>query len=172
MGVRPEKEAMVKEVREHLESSEYAILTDCRGMDVAGMGELRGQLRGANSKLLVVKNAFVGRASSELGWERFESLLTGPTALVTGTGDISEVARLLKDFAKKTQKPAVKGGRFGERTLSAADMETIASIPPREVLLAQFVGTLAAPMTRLVGAMNQKLLSLVYVLKAAAEKKA
>ncbi|MDA0991165.1 MAG: 50S ribosomal protein L10 [Verrucomicrobia bacterium] len=171
MEGRPEKLAMLKEVHTTLEGTDYAILADCRGMKVEGLSELRGQLRGTKSKLYITKNTFIKHAANQLGWEDFEQYLAGPTALITGTGDISAVAKLLKEYAKTANMPTLKGGRFGERTLTPADVDAIAAIPPRIVLLGQVVGTIAAPLSQLVGVMNQKVLSLLYVLKAAADKK-
>jgi large subunit ribosomal protein L10 len=87
---------------------------------------------------------------------------------------VTQVAKVLRAFAKAaTNKlPVVKGGYLSGQTLVAAQVESLADIPPREVLLGRMVGTIAAPMTRLVGAMNQKICSLLYVLKAVADKKA
>ena len=171
MSDRPEKKALIKEVQQQLEASEYTILADCRGMKVEKLTELRGKLRGAQSRLMIAKNGHVALASSELGWADFEALLTGPTAVITGGGDVSEVAKVLKEFAKDSTLPVMKGGRFAERTLSMEDVAAIASLPPREVLLGQVVGTIAAPLSQLVGVLNQKVLSLLYVLQAVSEKK-
>lgn len=169
---RPEKKAIHTEVRTRMEGSGYVLLTDCRGMKVAGMTELRSKLRSTKSRLLVVPNSFLSLASRDLGWSGVEQFLNGPTAMITGTGDVSAVAKVLQEFAKTTNMPAVKGGWFARQALSASDVEAIASIPPREVLLGQVVGTIAAPMSRLVGVLQQKVASVLYVLKAVEEKKA
>lgn len=172
MSNRPEKKAVLAEIRDRLASSNFVILTDCRGMKVSGVTELRKKLRASGSKLQVVSNSFLNLASKEVGWGDVSQLLDGPTAMITGTGDVCEVAKQLREFARVTKKPTVKGGRFSGQTLTAADVEQIATLPPREVLLAQVVGTIAAPMARLVGVLQQKTASVVYVLKAVEEKKA
>jgi large subunit ribosomal protein L10 len=171
MSKRPEKIAIIEEVRTRLDEAGFVILADCQGMDVETMGELRGRLLSQSSTLLVAKNTYLGKASEDIGWTEAEQFLAGPTALITGTGDVSVVAKTLQKFAKETSKPSVKGGRLGETTLSADDVKDIADIPSREVLYAMVAGTLAAPMTQLVGVFQQKVSSLLYVLKAVEEKK-
>jgi len=172
MNKRPEKIAIRREIRARMETSGYVILTDCRGLNVAGMTELRRKLRGQRSRLMVVPNSFLTLAGKDLGWDDVSPLLDGPTAMVTGEGDVSQVAKLLREFSKVTSKTRLKGGRFEGQTLSSTDVESLADLPPREVLYAHLVGTLAAPMSQLVGVLQQKVTSVVYVLKAVADKKA
>ncbi|MCE9614140.1 MAG: 50S ribosomal protein L10 [Lentisphaerae bacterium] len=136
-----------------------------------GLTDLRHKLRGSGSRLLVVQNSFLNLASKDVGWMDVEPMLDGPTAMITGTGEVNQVAKVLKDFVKASSKPRVKGGRFGTQTLTAAEVDAIASLPSREVLLQQVVGTIAAPMARLVGVLQQKAASVVYVLKAIEDKK-
>jgi large subunit ribosomal protein L10 len=169
--MRLEKKAIVDEIRGQLESSGYVILTDCRGMTVEQMKDLRGQLKGLDAVLKVVPNALFGIAAKELGWEGLEPFLQGPTAVLSGVGDVSKAAKLVRSFAKTSGLPAIKGGRLGGRILMPPDVDAIAILPPREVLLAQAVGTIAAPMTRLAGVMSQKISTLLYALKAVADKK-
>jgi large subunit ribosomal protein L10 len=171
MSERPEKKAIIDEVRTRMEEAGFVILADCRGMSVETMGDLRGRLISQSSTLVVAKNSYIGRASEDVGWTEVEQFLDGPTALITGTGELSDVAKTLKEFAKETSLPSVKGGRLGDQTLSADDVKEIADIPSREVMYSILAGTLAAPMTQVVGVMQQKVLSLLYVLKAVEEKK-
>ena len=171
MSERPEKKAIIGEIRQRLVDGEFLILADCRGLNVERLTELRGQLDDAQSRLVVSKNSFIGLALQDIGWNDVVRFLDGPTAVITGTGEISGVARLLRDYAKGKGLPTLKGGRFGEQTLTSEDIDVFASLPSREVLLGQVVGTIAAPMTQLVGVFQQKVLSLLYLLKAAAEKK-
>ena len=91
--------------------------------------------------------------------------------MIIGTGDVSLVAKTLRTFAKTNPNANIKGGWFSDKVLSVEDVTDIAEIPSREVLYAMVVGTLAAPMSQVVGVMNQKLCSLLYVLQAAADKK-
>lgn len=170
--MRPEKKAIVAEVQSYIEGSEYVVVTDCRGLAVQKMGDLRDRLRESKSELHIVKNTFLARAAEAAGLEGVGTMLEGPTAIVTGTGELTDVAKLLLKFIKENEKPGIKGGVVSQSVLSAADVEQMAKIPPREVLLGTLVGTVAAPMTRLVGVMNQKVASLLYVLKAIETKKA
>jgi len=168
--MRPEKKAIAEEVRGRLESAGFAIMVDYRGLSVEQISDLRGRLREANARLQVVGNVFLSRAAADLGRELHDGILDGPTAMVSGDSDVTVVAKVLKDFAKGSDLPVVKGGLLGKKAFSAADVDVMASLPSREVMLARLVGTVAAPMTQLVGVMNQKLCSLLYVLKAIADK--
>jgi large subunit ribosomal protein L10 len=169
--MRLEKESMVQEIRERLDASEYVITANYLGMSVAELEELRGQLDEEQSELHVVRNAFLERAAKDKEWDAFAESLDGPTAMVTGQGDVTRVAKLLLAFARRHERPVVAGGHLEGQVLTAADITTMSKIPPREVLLGQLVGTVAAPMTQLAGVMRQKVLSLLYVLKAVEEKK-
>jgi large subunit ribosomal protein L10 len=108
----------------------------------------------------------------DLGMELPEDLLKGPTAVVFGADDVAETAKALKAFAAANDKmPVVKGGWMDGRALNAADVEILATLPSKKVMQGMLVGTIAAPMSNLVGVMSQKLASLVYVLNAVKEKK-
>jgi large subunit ribosomal protein L10 len=137
------------------------------------MRDLRGHLSGAKAEIHVVPNALLGVAARGLGWGDMSQFLVGPTAMVSGAGDVSQVAKLLTAYVRDNNLPiAIKGGRLASQMLGAKDVVSLAELPPREILLGRVVGTIAAPMSRLVGVMNQKVASLLYVLKAVAEKKA
>jgi len=169
--MRAEKESILNEISERIGAAEFVLLTDYSGLNVAAMAELRGQLRGARSRLTVMKNTLVARALDAGVRDGMAPALKGPTAVVTGVGDITEVAKILKQFTGAHPSASVKGGCLNNSILTAADVEALASLPAREVLLSQVVGTVAAPMTQLVGVMAAKVRSLLYVLKAVEEKK-
>ncbi|AKJ64965.1 50S ribosomal protein L10 [Kiritimatiella glycovorans] len=169
--IRPEKKAMAGEVGEEVAGSLFVILTDCKGMDMPRTTQLRQQLREADAGCRVVKNRLL-RYSGEWGGERLrDEWLQGPTALVYGSGDVVEVARILKKFAKEHERPDVKGGLLRGAPVSSDDVKMLADLPPKQVLQGKLVGTLAAPMTQLAGVMHQKVSSLLYVLKAVEDKK-
>ncbi|MDD4871478.1 MAG: 50S ribosomal protein L10 [Kiritimatiellae bacterium] len=170
--MRLEKKAIVKEIRDTIEGKNYAFLMNFKGLKVEQINSLRVQLAQIKARLLVVKNTFFKRVAEELGWGDVSKFMDGPSAVVAGTGDVSKIAKLLKSFKKENGLLVVKGGRFGDRLISASDIEAIANIPPIEIMRAKLVGTIAAPMTQLVGVMQQKVCSLLYVLKAVEEKKA
>jgi large subunit ribosomal protein L10 len=169
--MRPEKESIVREISAALDASEFAFLADYRGLSVKQIAELRGALAEADAEMHVQKNSFLGIA---LGKERAAMLvdsLQGPTGIVTGTGDPTAVAKVLAKFTKTNESLSLKGGVLNDQALTASDVDAMAQIPPREILLSQLVGTVQAPMTSLVGVMNAKVSSLLYVLNAIEDKK-
>jgi large subunit ribosomal protein L10 len=168
--IRPEKSAMYKEVQENVSGALYMLLTDYKGMTMPETDEFKKLLRGANARVKVVKNTTFGRIAGEMGCTGFNNL-SGPTAMIYGASDVVEVAKVLKKFTADKGKPAVKGGLLEGTVLSANDVIDLAKLPGKKELQAKLVGTLAAPMTSLVGVMNQKVCSLLYVLNAVREKK-
>jgi len=154
---RPEKVAVVDEVKERLDSSSAVLLTEYRGLDVTAISDLRRALRAVGGEYKIYKNTLVRFAARDLGLE-LEDLLTGPTAIAfiterpDGTaGDAVDVAKALRDFARGNPNLVVKGGVLGTRPLSADEAKALADVEPREVLLAKFAGALAAPMVQLAG---------------------
>jgi large subunit ribosomal protein L10 len=169
--MRPEKNSILKEITQRVESADYVFVLKYGGLKVAELTELRRAMAPLHAKVQVVKNTYLNRVATQLGWESVAPFLTGSTALVAGTGDASEVAKVLMKFVKAHDKAAIKGACLDGKVLGIADVDALSKVPPREVMLGLFVGTLAAPMMQLVGVFNQKVLSLLYVLKAVEEKK-
>jgi large subunit ribosomal protein L10 len=168
--IRPEKRAMYNEVQENVSGALYMLLADYKGMTMPETDEFKKLLRGANARVKVVKNSMLGLISSEMGCELGDKL-SGPTAVIFGSGDVVEVAKILKKFSGDKNKPALKGGVLEGSVLSSKDVGALASLPGKKELQAKLVGTLAAPMTQVVGVMNQKVCSLLYVLNAVCDKK-
>jgi len=164
-NLRPEKQAMYNEVQQSVSDSLYLLLADCTGMSMFETLEFKKQLNGADAKMKVVKNRMLALICEDLG------TLTGPTAMISGSGDVVDVAKILGKFSDETQKPAVKGGMLEGSVLSAEDVVALAKLPGKKELQAKLVATIAAPMTQVVGVMNQKVCSLLYVLNAVCEKK-
>lgn len=172
---RPEKVAVVSEVREKLSQTEAVVFTEYRGLTVRDLQDLRGALAEVGGEYKVYKNTLVRRATAELDLDLGETL-TGPTALALvadrpdGTpGDAVLVAKALKAFAKVNPNLVVKGGRLGEQMLDTEAVMALADVAPREELLARLAGGLAAPMTnmaRLLQALPQKM---AYALSALIE---
>jgi large subunit ribosomal protein L10 len=173
---RPEKVAVVDEVRERFTSSSAALLTEYRGLDVSALGELRRALREAGGEYKVYKNTLVRFAAREAGLE-IEELLTGPTAIAFvverpdgAPGDAVVVAKALRDFARTYPALVVKGGVMDDRSLSADDAKALADIEPREVLLGRLAGGLAAPMQQFAGLLQALPRNFAYGLSALIEK--
>jgi len=170
---RPEKVAVVDEVRKRLSDSDAALLTEYRGINVAEMATLRRALRAAGGDYKIYKNTLVRFAARDLGLE-LDDLLTGPTAIAfvppDGGGDAVMVAKALRDFAKNNPNLVVKGGVLGDRLLSAAEAKALADVAPREELLARFAGGLAAPMVQFAGLLQALPRNFAYGLAALIEQ--
>ena len=169
--MRPEKESIFEEIKGKVNDSVFLIVADYQGLTVGKTDLLRQRLLKADAKVQVVKNRVLGHIAQEAGFGAMRDHLTGPSAMVYGKGDVSQVAKILKDFIKEHEKPVIKVGALEGVVLTAADVEQLASLPSRESLLSMVVGTIAAPMSQLVGVFQQKVSSLLYVLQAAADKK-
>jgi large subunit ribosomal protein L10 len=163
---RPEKVAVVDEVKDRLRSSSAAILTEYRGMKVGDLSTLRRSLKASGGDYKIYKNTLVRFAVKDLGLDELDPLLTGPTAIAFVDGDAVGVAKALRDYARTNPLLIVKGGVLGESVLSAADAAALADIPPREVLLARFAGLLAAPMQQFAGLVQALPRNFAYGLKA------
>lgn len=166
---RPEKVAVVDEVRAKLEESSAAVLTEYRGLNVAATADLRRALRDAGGEYKIYKNTLVRIAARELGLE-LDDLLTGPTAIAFVTGDAVGVAKALQDFAKTNPALVVKGGLLGDQVLTDKDVKALADLEPREVLLAKFAGLLAAPLQQFAGLLEALPRNFAYGLKALIEQ--
>ncbi len=169
---RPDKVAIVEEVREKLANSGGVMLTEYRGLDVAAMAELRRALREAGSEYKIYKNTLVRLAAREIGLE-IDELLTGPTAIAfvgekaDGTpGDVAAAAKALKDFAKGNEALVLKGGILDDKLLSSEDLKALAELPSRDVLLAQLAGAFQAPIAKMAGLLQALPRNFAYGLKA------
>ncbi len=154
---RPEKVAIVTEVKERLENATSVVVTEYRGLTVSELQELRGQLRPSGARYKVYKNTLVRRAADEAGLEIGDHL-DGPTALAFAEppdgeerGDVVSMAKALRDFAKAHPNLIIKGGLFDGDPIDADGIKALADIEPREVLLAKLAGLMAAPMQQFAG---------------------
>ena len=163
---RPEKVAVVDEVRSRLSDSSGAILTEYRGLTVSELAELRHTLERAGGEYKVYKNTLVKLATAGTGHEELHSLLVGPTAIAFVNGEISAVAKALRDYARTNPNLVVKGGMFGEALLSTSELSTLADLPPRDVLLARLAGSIAAPLQQMAGLLQALPRNLAYGLSA------
>jgi large subunit ribosomal protein L10 len=168
---RPEKVAVVDEVKEKLSSSSAAILTEYRGLKVKDMATLRRSLREVGGEYRVYKNTLVRFAARDVGLVELESLLEGPTAITFIDGDAVAVAKALRDYARTNPNLVVKGGLLGQSVLSAAEAGALADLPSREVLLARIAGGLAAPLVQFAGLLQALPRNLAYGLKALVDKR-
>ena len=168
--MRPEKANIVSDLSEKLNRSPFLLVTDYQGMKVAQFGELRNRLAPTGAQVHVVKNSFLKRAMTASGLPDVAEQLSGQTALVTGDKDVAPVAKVLKTFAAEFKIAAVKIGVVDKSVLSTAEVESLADLPLREVLLAQFLGVLSAPATKLARILNEPAASLARLLNVKAGK--
>ena len=169
---RPEKAAVVAEVRDRLAASDAALLTEYRGLNVPEMAALRRSLRAAGGEYTIYKNTMVRLATAELGVD-VAHLLTGPTAIAFvgaradgAASDAAAVAKALRDFSRSNRALVLKGGLLGDKVLSAEDLMALADLPPREMLLAQLAGAFSAPMVKLAGLLQALPRNFAYGLQA------
>jgi large subunit ribosomal protein L10 len=169
--MRTEKLSILNEVIERVKASDYCFVLNYGGLKVTQLTALRQELAKLGSRAMVVKNTYLGKVAKELGWQDVSAMLAGPTAVITGTGDVTEVAKLLVEYAKKNDKAKVKGASLETAALNAADVEALSKLPSKDAMRGMLLGTLLAPATSLVRVLNAPLLSALYALKAYEEKK-
>lgn len=153
------KEAKVLEIREKMEKAQGMVFAKYQGLTVEEDTELRKKLREAGVEYKVFKNTLTTLAAKELGLDGIVSYLEGPLSVAFGYEDATAPARILNDFAKAHKKLELKAGIVEGNVYGAADVEKIAAIPSREVLIAQLLGSFKAPLS-----------NLAYLLNAIAEK--
>jgi len=165
--MRIEKKQLVGDIGKMLEQSSFVYMVTYKGLKVKEFNELRGEVIKCGAKCNVLKNKLVKKAAELKGIGAFSKLVMAEdTAFITGSGDAGAVAKLLHDIGKKNDRVRVKGGCLDGVALSKADVEAIASLPPKPVLYAQLLGVLQAPATNLVSLLNAKLSGLVNVLNS------
>jgi large subunit ribosomal protein L10 len=168
--MRPEKASIVSDLAEKLNRSPFVLVTDYQRMKVDQFGDLRNRLAPAGAEVRVVKNSFLKRAMTDSGLPDVADKLSGQTAIVMGERDVAPVAKILKTFAAEFKVAALKIGVIDKSVLSAQEIEALADLPSREVLLAQLLGLLMSPATKLVRLLNEPAASLARLLNAKAEK--
>lgn len=166
-GIRPEKQAMEAEIKETVASALYMIVADYTGMDMPTTTAFKDSLRENGAEFNVVKNRMALRSLGSNAKELFQ----GQSAMIYGDGDVVEVAKIIRQFKKENAKPEIRGAIVEGKKINANDVDELAKLPSKVVLYAMLVGTLQAPMSQVVGVMNNKVSSLVYVLEAARNKK-
>jgi large subunit ribosomal protein L10 len=151
---REEKSATIQEIAAQIEGAEAIFAVDYRGISVPQAAELRGKLRETDSSFRVVKNRLTKRAAEQAGEDRLADLLVGPTALTFVRGDTAAAAKAITTFNKEHEVLTYKGGLMGETVLDEAAFKSIARLPSREVLVGQFAGIVASPLTGVVRGLN------------------
>jgi large subunit ribosomal protein L10 len=167
---RDQKAAVVDEIADQIQHAEAIFAVDYRGISVAQIADLRARLRESDARFRVVKNSLSERAADKAGLESLKPMLVGPTALAVVHGDAATAAKALSDAARTLQLLDFKGGLLNGAVLSADEVRSIARLPSREVLTAQLVGTIAAPISGLVRTLNALIAGLAIQLQAIADQ--
>jgi large subunit ribosomal protein L10 len=164
---KTEKIEFTEELKAKLEDARAFYLTDFTGMSVKQMTQFRNRLRKEGVEYIVVKNTLARRAVEALELSDVAGFFTGPTGVVIGREDAIAAAKVLTEFAREfDNKPVLKAGVIERQGVAAEQIQHIAQLPPREVLLAQLAGGLQAPMARLAGGMQNLLAGLARAVDA------
>lgn len=169
--VRPEKVAVVKDIKQKIKKSDGIILTDFRGLNVDEISELRHRLRQQGVDYKVFKNTLLRIAAQQLNLEELMQYLVGPTALAFGYEDGVSAVKALADFSREYKALKIKAGVIDGEVMDAAKIKVLASLPSREGLLAMFIGSLEGPIAGFVQVIGSPVQALAGTLNAVAMQK-
>src|SRR3984893_1277763 len=168
---KADKATAVADIAEQFKDSTAALVTEYRGLTVANLAELRRSL-GDSATYSVAKNTLIRRAATEAGVDGLEELFVGPTAIAFVTGEAVDAAKALKKFAKDHKALVIKGGYMDGRPLTVAEVERIADLESREVLLARLAGAMKANLSKAAALFNAPASQVARLAAALQEKKA
>lgn len=173
MAVTQEKMQTVAGIKEKLSNTKGAVLTNYRGLTVAQDTKLRRKLREAGVEYRVFKNTMTRIAAQEAGIEGLDAYLEGPTAIAMSYTDPVAPAKVISDFVKenKLQALEVKAGLVEGKVIDADGVKALSALPPREVLIAQVLAGMQAPIAGFVNVLSGSLRNLVYALEAVRQQK-
>ena len=156
--MRIEKVAILSEVVDRVKDSDYCFILDHGGETVAKMAKLRADLRKLDSRMLVVKNSFLAKAAKEKGWsDEVNAMLAGKTAIVTGHGEPTAVAKAIMEFVKVSNgKASVKGADYDNKIVDAKLVEALSKVPGKNELRAMLLMLFKEPATRLARVLSEK----------------
>ena len=166
--LKEQKERVVEQLAQRLRDSETLMVADYRGLTMPEIDELRSRLLEAGARFTVVKNTLTRRAAEAAGKEDVLELIDGPTAIafLEAEGDPVAVAKVLSETARANDVLVIRGGVFEGAVVGDAEIKRLATLPPADVLRAQLVGAVAAPLTTVVGLFTAPLRDLVGVIDA------
>jgi large subunit ribosomal protein L10 len=167
---RADKATAVAEIAEQFRASNASLITEYRGLTVANLAELRRSL-GESATYAVAKNTLIKRAATEAGIEGLDELFAGPTAIAFVTGEAVDAAKAIKTFAREHKALVIKGGYMDGHPLTVAEVERIADLESREVLLAKLAGAMKGNLAKAAGLFNAPASQMARLLAALQEKK-
>jgi len=165
------KQALVDEIKEKIEGAQSIVLVNYRGLSVEEVTELRSKYREANVDYKVYKNTMMRRAFQDLGIDGFDEILKGPSAIAFGNEDPASAAKISAEFAEDHEALEIKAGFVDGKILSLDEVDALAKLPSKEVLIAQVLGGLNAPIQGLANVLNGTLSGFARVIAQIAEKK-
>jgi len=165
-----QKQEYVEALTEKLNASVAGVVVDYKGITVADDTTLRRKLREAGVEYAVVKNTMLRRAADKAGLSELDSVLEGSTALAISRNDHVAAAKILSEYAEKNKDFSIKAGFVEGKVIGTDEVEELAKMPPKEVLVAKVLGGLNAPISGFVGVLHANLRGLVCALNAIAEK--
>jgi large subunit ribosomal protein L10 len=155
--MRPEIAAIYNEVSEFLNGKAFSFLLNFGGLTVAQISDLRAQLAAKEADMMVIKNTFIAKIAADQGITFPEGVLSGPTAVITGAGDIADTAKTVVDFVKKNDKASVKAGLMEKNVISAAEVTTLSELISLAAQQARLLGTLQAPASKMARVLQAKI---------------
>lgn len=161
-----EKQRVVEEIKGKVDEAQAVVLVDYRGLNVEELTELRSKYREAGVEYKVYKNTMMRFAFKDAGYEDFNEHLTGPNAVAFGFDDPVQVAKITHEFAKEHEKLEIKAGIVDGKIIDIEEVKSLASLPSKEVLVAQALAGLNAPITGFVNVLQGNIRNLVYALDA------
>jgi large subunit ribosomal protein L10 len=169
---REQKEQVVDELTQRLKAAETLLVADYRGLTMPQIDDLRTRLLESGARFTVVKNTLTRRAAEAAGADALLTLLDGPSAIafLEADGDMVAAAKALADSARETNVLEIRGGIMQGRAVTAEEVETLAKLPPLDVLRGQVLGAIVAPLTALAGLLNAPLQNLVGLIDARIEQ--
>ena len=165
------RETLVNKLQKNIDEKGSLFILSYSQVTSLKISELRKDLKKAGGNVFVSKNSLARLALKNLKHDTLADRITGQTAFIWTSEDSAEIAKIVVKFAKEMQALKIQGGLLKGKVLEASDVKTLSDLPSREVLLAQLLGTIQAPVTRLLGAMNAKSRELLSILKQLSEKK-
>jgi large subunit ribosomal protein L10 len=168
---KADKATAVADIAEQFKDSTATLVTEYRGLTVANLKDLRRSL-GDSATYTVAKNTLVKRAAAEAGIDGLDELFVGPTAIAFVKGEAVDAAKALKTFAKDNKALVIKGGYMDGRPLSVSEVEQIADLESREVLLAKLAGAMKANLSKAAGLFNAPASQVARLAAALQEKRA
>ncbi len=154
---RPEVAAIYREVTEVLKDTDFAFLMNFGGLTVAQLTELRTALGSKGAKATVIKNSYIAKVAADLGWDDLSEILSGPTAVITGNGDVADIAKTLVEFVKKNEeKAAIKGGQLNKKAVTEIEIKALSELISLAAQQARLLGTLQAPASQMARVLQAK----------------